>query len=142
MTDALPTLPPMSDVIELADGRLVENGVVRDHLKTDTTRPFVSGKLARHLHGVREVIRSVREGAEPECPAAKLLGISAGGLTVRCAVERSLVTEQGDPSTLGSFCLCSAATRNGGYTACPTWQREKERVWASRRAEVGEQEGV
>ncbi len=123
----------------LPDGRILEedSGVIRDYLKTDTSAPFAAPAARRRLAEAQARIREARETACAACPAARLLGVGANGLTVRCAVERSLITEREQPSTLGAYCLSLE-----GYPSCPTWRSEKERIWASRAALVGEHEGV
>lgn len=77
------------------------------------------------------------------CPAARTLGVGKDGVTIRCCVERSLVSERENPSSLLNFCLRDASDPSGGYTRCPTWRAEKEReAHGTRSPLVAESEGV
>jgi hypothetical protein len=92
----------------------------------------LSDQMRRAIVAAREQVNEGRPCAA--CPAAQVLGVTpADGLTVRCSVERSLITERESPSSLANFCLHDAGDSHGGYTACSTWRAEKERVWHGRR---------
>lgn len=67
------------------------------------------------------------------CPAAQQLGVNGeNGLTIRCGIERSLITERESPSSLANFCLAGTEAADGGYSACSTWRAERERLWEGR----------
>lgn len=76
--------------------------------------------------GRRTRARQLVFDPKPECPAALALAETRGGSGVRCAIEQAVLTAQGDPSSLASFCL-------GNYRVCPTWAFEKERIEEGRR---------
>ncbi len=123
----------------------------RGRSRVEFERPFVNAhdapaaalKIKASLEAARERVRA--GSREVACPAGCVLGVGAEeGLTIRCGVERSLITEQHDPSSLVSFCLTDGGTNvKEGYQACPSWRAEKERVWQGRLTPlVSSAEGV
>lgn len=100
-------------------------------------------QMRRSIDRMRARVREGGAAACAECPAAQLLGTSgANGVTVKCGVEKSLVTERESPSSLVNFCLAPAGM-NEGYAACPSWRAEKEREWHGNRAPlIAAHEGV
>lgn len=65
-----------------------------------------------------------------QCWAGIQIGMGKGGSSgCHCTVEDSDVLAAESPSSLVSFCLS-----RHGYRSCPTWQAEKERIAAERRA--------
>jgi len=80
-----------------------------------------------------EMRQRIQEGnVTVTCPAANLIGITEDGVTVRCAVERSLITERESPSSIVNFCAGDPGV-NSGYVQCSTWRAEKEREWHGKR---------
>lgn len=63
------------------------------------------------------------------CPAGEPIGEALEGSGCHCRVEHSAILAATSPRSLLAFCL-------GDYRACPTWQAEKERVWADMRTEL------
>jgi hypothetical protein len=61
------------------------------------------------------------------CPGGAPIGEAPGGSGCECRIERSAILASIDPSSLVKFCLSA-----DGYQTCPTWQAEKQRVWARR----------
>lgn len=61
------------------------------------------------------------------CPAGVGLAEASGSPACRCRVEQNTLTRKHDPSSFHGY--CSAA-----YTLCPSWRRDKERVWEADRA--------
>jgi hypothetical protein len=114
-------------------------------------RQFARPELISHgrpqaATAIRKVIATARMKVQDghcgtACPAAEMKAEEHGryGMVVRCAVERNLITEVGDPSTLANRCLMDG---EDGYQACTTWRSEKERIWAARKPLVSEYEGV
>lgn len=63
------------------------------------------------------------EDRDIQCPAGERKG-EAGCF---CSVEGGLIDGRRDTSSITAFCM-------GDYTSCPTWQAEKEHVWAQQGA--------
>jgi hypothetical protein len=63
------------------------------------------------------------EDADMKCPVAQRLGDSC----VYCPIEDHVIEGRRNPDSVEAFCC-------GDYTACPTWQFEKERLAANKRA--------
>lgn len=111
-------------------------------LAFESERPWVSAHdgprdTANRIRRAMKIAgERIREGSLcAACPAAALLGTNmTEGITVRCGVEKSLITERKDPSSLASYCLNN--TPMGGYTDCPTWRAEKEREWHGTAADL------
>lgn len=63
------------------------------------------------------------EDADMKCPVAQRLGDSC----VYCPIEDHVIEGRKSPESVEGFCA-------GDYTACPTWQFEKERLAANKKA--------
>jgi hypothetical protein len=77
-------------------------------------------------HGRRT--RALRLTFDPAvtCPAGTAIHETPEGSGCRCAIERNTLTALRDPSSLLGYCLSD-------YSACPTWQAEKQHVEAGHR---------
>lgn len=90
----------------------------------------VSERMQRAMAAARVVLRD--DPPPPTCPAAGLLPRGEDGYQLRCAVERNVLTEKDDPTSIVRYCLAPAGV-GSGYGACPTWRAEKERQWRGKR---------
>lgn len=61
-----------------------------------------------------------------QCPAGEPIGEALAGSGCACRIEESALMAATDPSTLIAFCLHD-------YQTCPTWQADKQRIWAAQR---------
>jgi hypothetical protein len=93
----------------------------------------VSAEAARRgLEEARSRLRSNQDfrRGRSQCPAAVVLSATPGReMTLRCGVEGTIITADGDPMSVASFCC-------GDHTACPSWRAEREANWAGRRLRV------
>jgi hypothetical protein len=93
----------------------------------------VAGEAAKR--GLEEARARLRENEDfrkgrSRCPAAAVMSADPGRwITVRCGVEHSVLSSEGDPMSIATFCC-------GDHTRCPSWQAEREAGWAGRRLEV------
>jgi hypothetical protein len=95
--------------------------------------------MVRAMIAARERISLAGSSGCAACPAASVLGAGVDGLAVRCGVERSIITERNDPSTLANFCTVDG---EAGYQRCSSWRLEKDRIAEGRAPIVRESEGV
>lgn len=84
-------------------------------------RPVAARAAKQGQDEARRRLRGQRQYREcsSDCPAATAYKTDRG-LTVRCGVERTRLSEASDPQSLLTFCL-------GDYRACPTWRAERQR---------------
>lgn len=124
------------------NGRTLTYEMPRQHISAHDG-PELGPDIRKRLEEAKEKVRALKPAVA--CPAGCLIGQNAAnGLTVRCGVERSLIAERTDPSSLASFCLTDGGSNpNEGYQRCPSWRAEKEREWAGRsKPLVSSREGV
>lgn len=115
----------LSNAVELPPG-LVKRPRVKSELG-----PRAHAQMVRAMEAARERLREAGSTGCAACPAASVLGAGVDGLAVRCGVERSVITEREDPSTLAHLCTVSG---QDGYQRCPSWRAEKDRIRSGRTA--------
>jgi hypothetical protein len=95
-------------------------------------RPQAAEAAKRGLEEARARLREnedFRRGCS-QCPAATVMSADPGRwITIRCGVEHSVLSSEGDPMSVATFCL-------GDYRRCPSWRAERESNWSGRRLEV------
>lgn len=70
--------------------------------------------------------------APVQCPAGRFIALGKRGASgVECRIEHSDIMSSDQSATLVSYCL-----NRSGYRQCPSWQAEKEHIWAGKREEL------
>jgi hypothetical protein len=89
----------------------------------------VSGDAAQR--GLEEARARLRGGC-PSCPAAQEINAVDGSVSLRCAIEGSILSSKSDPQSLLTFCV---GVTPGAYQGCPTWMSQREAELAGRQLE-------
>jgi hypothetical protein len=125
-----------SEALEVETATAKVRGILAQHMvrKLIDNRPEVisrgkpqAGDAAHR--GLEEARRRLGEndrakGCRSDCPAATVTRATGVGVLVDCAIEGTRLSTETDPQSTLTFCF-------GEYTACPSWQIEKEREAAN-----------